>query len=222
MNFKQIAITLVCGFTTLSAMGQTLSTRIFSYDGSTATNGLATYTLYGDGGNASVFAGAIAGTTNPNPILGYSSSAVAFSANTIVNVGSYVYISGNFGGVYNVQGIGAGFDPVVQTNLIQVRTNRSLSFTADGFYGIGSGIGNIAYTMSLFQDFPSNGVVLAGTGNALIDNNFNGATVAVNASTELPADGMLTLQLTRTLTLTQAALGGQTYTAGGVIKVGVN
>ena len=143
-------------------------------------------------------------------------------ANTVVNVGSYVYISGNFGGVFNVQGIGAGYDPIIESNLIEVRTNRSLTFTAAGFYGIGSSIGTIAYTMSLLQDYPSNGVVLAGTGVALIDNNFNGATLQLNSQTELPVDGRATLQLTRALTLTQAAVGGQSYTAAGTIQVGVN
>jgi hypothetical protein len=220
MNFKKIAITLVCGFATVAAMGQSLTTRVFSYDGSTATNGIATYTLYGDGNNTSVFAGVVAGSGNANPILGYSQNRVDFSANTQVNVGSYVYISGTFGGTFNVQGIGSGND-VIETNLIQVKTNRSLSFTASGFYGIGS-VGNIAYSMNLYQDWPSNGTSLGWTGYPLIDTNFNGAYVGVNASTELPVDGCLTLALTRTLTLNQSAIGGQTYNAGGVIKVGVN
>ena len=222
MNFKKIAITLVCGFTTVAAMGQTLTSRVFSYDGSTATNGLATYVLYGDGASASIFSGSVNGTGNQNQVVGASTTNAAFLANTVVNVGSYVYISGNFGGVFNVQGIGAGYDPIIESNLIEVRTNRSLTFTAAGFYGIGSSIGTIAYTMSLLQDYPSNGVVLAGTGVALIDNNFNGATLQLNSQTELPVDGRATLQLTRALTLTQAAVGGQSYTAAGTIQVGVN
>ena len=203
-------------------MGQGLTSRIFTYDGSVATNGTATYVLNGDGEGAYLFSGAINGTGNQNAIVGSSTTNAAFLASTIVNVSSYVYISGNFGGVYNVQGIGAGVDPLLQTNQIEVRTNRSLSFTAAGFYGIGASVGNIAYTMSLLQDYPSNGVVLGGTGVALIDDNFNGATLNLNAVTQLPLDGRATLQLTRQLTLTQAATGGKSYSAAGTIQVGVN
>ncbi len=222
MNFKKIALTLVGASATIAAMGQTLTSRVFSYDGSVPTNGLATYVLYGDGANASVFAGSVNGTSNQNAIVGASSTNAAFLVNTVINVGSYVYISGNFGGTYNVQGIGAGYDPLTETNQVEVRTNRSLTFTAAGFYGIGSNIGTIGYTMSLLQDYPSNGVVLGGTGAALTDAAFNGAYVQLNANTMLPVDGRATLQLTRQLFLTQAALGNQSYVAAGTIQVGVN
>jgi hypothetical protein len=222
MNFKKITFSLACVGFAVAAFGQSgLTGRVFNYDGTVGTNGQATYVLNGDGANATLFAGSVNGTGNSNSILGAGLASATFGVYTVVNVGSYVYISGNFGGVYNVQGIGAGLD-VAQTNTIEVRTNRNLTFTAAGFYPMGATIGTIQYTMSLLQDFPTTGVVIGGTGAALIDNNFNGATVALNASTELPADGKATLQLTRQLTLTQAALGGQTYSAGGTIQVSVN
>ncbi len=222
MNFKKIALTLVCGSIAMAAMGQTgLTSRVFTYDGSVGTNGQATYVLNGDGANAYLFAGSVNGTGNTNGVVGASITNAAFLVNTVVNVGSYVYISGNFAGVYNVQGVGAGYDGT-ETNQVEVRTNRSLTFTASGFYGLGSSVGMIAYTMSLLQDYPPTNVVLGGTGQALFDNNFNGATLNLNATTQLPADGRATLQITRQLQLTQAALGGQSYSVSGTIQVGVN
>lgn len=224
MNFKKITLSLICGATVAAAMGQgPLTTRVFYYDGSVGTNGLATYALDGDGPGALIFAGSVAGTAgSQNGIVGASYTNAAFLVNTLVNVSSYVYISGNFGGTYTVQGIGAGYDPNFEVNQVEVATNRNLTFTAAGFYGLGSSIGTIEYTMSLLQDYPSNGVVLAGTGQALADTNFNGATVNLNAITQLPPDGRVTLQISRQLQLTQAALGGHTYSAGGTIQVGVN
>jgi hypothetical protein len=223
MNFKKIALTLVCGGAAVASMGQALTNRIFTYDGYTSTNGTATYILNGDGASAAIFAGSVNGSApNQNGIQGASTTNVGFLVSTLVNVSSYVYISGNFGGVYNVQGVGAQYDNQVNLSQIEILTNRSLTFTAAGFYGIGSNVGAIAYTMSLYQDFPSNGVVLAGTGAALYDNFFNGATVELNATTELPLDGRATLQISRQLQLTQAAQGGTQYKAGGTIQVSVN
>jgi hypothetical protein len=221
MNFKKITLSLACVGFAVAAMGQGLTNRVFTYDGYVGTNGTATYVLNGDGANAYLFSGSVNGTGNSNGVIGASVTNVAFLVNTVVNVSSYVYISGNFGGVYNVQGIGAGYDGI-ETNQVEVRTNRSLTFTANGFYGLGSSVGTISYTMSLLQDYPSNGVVLGGTGVALIDNNFNGATLNLNAVNQLPLDGRVTLQLTRQLTLTQNATGGKQYTAAGTIQVGVN
>jgi len=220
MNFNKLAIMSILATATSAAMGQGLTTRIFTYDGSVFTNGSATYILNGDGLGATFFAGAYGGSYPNNAVSGASVTNVAFLVDTLINVSTYVYISGNFGGVYTVQGIGSGTD-ITQTNLIEVRTNRSLSFTANGFYGIGLSVGQIAYGISLLQDFPNNGVTVAGpiTGT---DAGFNGSTVNLNAITSLPPDGRATLKLTRQLTLTQAALGGHTYLASGLIQVGVN
>ena len=220
MSFNKLAIMAVLATATTAAMGQALTTRVFTYDGSVYTNGTATYVLNGDGLSATFFAGAVNGLYPNNGVSGASITNVGFFVDTLVNVSSYVYISGNFGGVYTVQGIGAATD-VQQTNLIEIETNRNLSFTANGFYGIFSGIGTITYTMSLLQDYPNNGTTVAGPVGG-IDATFNGGTVALNVLSELPADGRATLKLTRQLTLTQAALGGHQYLASGLIQVGVN
>jgi len=222
MNFKKITLTLACGGFAVAAMGQGLSGRFFSYDGSNYTNGNVTYIVNGDAPNANVWSGYNPGTVyGQNGVLNASATNAGFLALTLINVATYVYISGNFGGVYNVTGFGAAQDTHTYNNDVEIRTNRSLSFTATGFYGIGAAIGSINYTISLFQDYPSNGVpigpALTGT-----DAGFNGATLGLNAITSLPVDGKATLRLSRNLTLTQAAQGGQQYTAGGYIQVGVN
>lgn len=221
MNFKRITLSLVCvGFAAVS-FGQALTSRIFTYDGTVGTNGSSLYVLNGDGANAYLFAGAINGSGNYNAVAGATTTNAGFLANTVVNVSSYIYISGNFGGTYTVQGVGQGYD-IPEYNQVEVLTNRNLTFTAAGFYGLPGNVGTIQYTMSLLQDYPSNGNVIAGTGAALADANFNGASLYLNAGQNLPIDGRATLQLGRTLTLTQAALGGKSYVAGGFIQVGVN
>ncbi len=221
MNFKKIALTLACGSIAVAAMGQGLTTRIFTYDGSQGTNGFATWQVNGDGAGAQVFSGYVAGTAfGQNGVTGATYTNAQFLAQTLINVSTYVYISGNFGGVYTVQGIGSATD-IKQSNDVEVRTNRTLSFTASGFYGIGNSIGHIDYGISMFQDFPSNGVQIGPTVTGT-DGGFNGSTLYVNPAVNLPADGRATLRLSRTLSLTQAAIGGQTYTAAGLIAVGVN
>jgi hypothetical protein len=220
MTFNKIAIMAVLATATTAAMGQSLTTRVFTYDGSVFTNGTATYILNGDGPGAVIFSGAVNGLYPNNGVVGASTTNVAFLVQTLIFVSSYVYISGNFGGVYTVQGIGSGTD-VVQTNLIEVRTNRSLTFTATGFFPLIAGVGSIAYGMSVLQDFPNNGTVVSGPVGG-VDGLFNGQTVGLNAITSLPPDGRATLKLTRQLTLTQAALGGHEYAAAGLIQVNVN
>jgi len=221
MNINKLAFIGILATATTAAMGQGLSGRVFSYDGTNGTNGLVTYQVNGDGVNANVFSGYIAGTIyGQNGVLNASYSNAAFLAQTLINVSTYVYISGNFGGVYNVQGFGAASDTNVYNNDVEVRTNRSLSFTATGFYGIGASIGTVHYGLALFQDFPAQ-TQIGGTLHG-DDAGFNGATLGLNAITNLPVDGKATLRLTRQLSLTQAAIGGQTYTAGGYIQVGVN
>jgi len=221
MNINKLAFIGVLVTATSAAMGQGLTTRSFYYDGTQATNGNVTYIVNGDAPNAYLFAGANLGTVWNNNVYGASSTNAGFLAQTLINVATYVYISGNFGGVYTVSGIGAAQDANTYNNDIEVRTNRSLTFTANGFSGIGANIGQINYTLALYQDYPSNGVQI-GPGAFGTDAGFNGSTVGVNASTSLPFDGKATLRLSRNLLLTQAALGGHTYTASGFIQVGVN
>ena len=221
MNLNKLAFISVLVTATSAAMGQGLNTRIFTYDGYQGTNGFATYQVNGDGVNAQVFSGYIAGTTyGQNGVLGASYTNAQFLAQTLINVATYIYVSGNFGGVYNVQGVGSSSD-ITYSNDVEVRTNRALSFVATGFYGIGLANGTVTYSMSIFQDYPSNGVQIGPTITA-VDAGFNGSTLYVNPAINLPADGRATLKLTRTLSLTQAAIGGKQYTAGGYIAIGIN
>ena len=221
MKAKRLALMgFLCAGAAVS-MAQGVNNRIFTYDGTPGTNGLVTYQVNGDGANAQVFSGYIAGTTyGQNGVLGASYTNAQFLAQTLINVATYVYISGNFGGVYNVQGVGTATDIQYQ-NDVEVRTNRPLSFVATGFYGLAPSIGSITYAMSLWQDYPSNGVQIGPTISA-IDGGFNGSTLYVNPAANLPADGKATLRLQRTLSLTQAAIGGKQYTVAGFIAVGVN
>ncbi len=224
MYTKNLRMALMAGAMAVvagSAFGQGVTSRVFAYDGGAGSNGIVTWQVNGDGVGAQVFSGYIAGTTyGQNGVVGASSTYGQFLAQTLVNVATYVYVSGNFGGIYNVQGIGSASD-ITQTNDVEVRTNRALSFVATGFYGIGLNLGTISYSMSMFQDYPSNGVQIGPTITAT-DAGFNGSTLYVNPALNLPADGRATLRLTRTLSLTQAALGGKTYTAGGFLAIGVN
>jgi len=220
MNITKIGTLSVCMGVATAAMGQALTTRVFTYDSSVYTNGFVTYILNGDGPSAPVFGQAVPGLYPNNGVVGATYTNVGFQVDTTINVQSYVYINGNFGGVYTVQGIGTATD-VVQSNFVEILTNRNLTFTANGFYGIGATIGTIAYTMSILQDYPNNGTTVAGPISGT-DAGFNGGTIALNALTSLPADGRATLKITRQLTLNQSALGGTTYTASGLIQVGVN
>jgi len=220
MNFKKIAITLAFGGFAVAAMGQGLAGRVFTYDGTNGTNGLVTYQINGDGAGANVFSGYIAGSVyGQNGVVNASTSNAGFLAQTLINVSTYVYISGNFGGVYTVTGFGTGADTNSYTSNVEVRTNRNLSFTATGFYAPNNA--SIAYGLSLYQDFPSNGVPIGPTITGT-DGGFNGSTVNLNVVNSLPVDGKATLQLSRKLSVTQNAIGGQTYTAAGYIQVGVN
>jgi len=221
MKRTRLAFTAILGALAAVSMAQGVNSRIFTYDGTPGTNGLATYQVNGDGANAQVFSGYIAGTTyGQNGLVGASSTYSQFLAQTLINVATYIYVSGNFGGVYNVQGVGTASD-ITYTNDVEVRTNRPLSFVATGFYGIGLALGTINYSMSIFQDYPSNGVQIGPTISA-VDAGFNGSTLYVNPAINLPADGRATLRLTRTLSLTQAAVGGKQYVAAGYIAIGVN
>ena len=220
-NLKTWATLAAVAAGTTIAMGQGVTTRVFTYDGTPGTNGIVSYQVNGDGVNAQVFSGYVAGTTyGQNGVVGASGTYAQFLAQTLVNVATYIYISGNFGGVYNVTGVGSASD-IQYTNDVEVRTNRPLSFVATGFYGIGLSLGTISYGMSIFQDFPSNGTQIGPTITGT-DAGFNGSTLYVNPAINLPADGRATLRLHRTLSLTQAALGGKSYTAAGYIAIGVN
>jgi len=140
--------------------------------------------------------------------------------------GTQVRISGNFGGVFNVSGIGESTSQT-ESNEISVTTNRPLTFSANSFkplmVGNSSepGMGSITYSMALFTGTPSHiGMRVSGpvTGT---DAGFNGQTLSLTAA-QVPANGNLVLVLTRTLTLTSAATGAYKIVGTGNIGVSIN
>lgn len=195
-------------------------TRVFTYDGTQATNGLSTFEV----DNTTVYSNGTAGSTTSNSVTGATASGASFAVNTTINVLTYVYLNGNFGGTFTVHGAGSNTD-VAESNDIEVRTNRPLTFTTSAFTVLQTGgagaatTGSILYGLSLFSDYPANAQV--GSTQSGTDTAFNGKTINV-ALSNLPTDGKMTLRLSRTLSLTQLSEGNTTYTASGTIALAVN
>jgi len=142
------------------------------------------------------------------------------------NAPSYVNISGNFGGVFYVTGIGSATSQS-QSNFISITTNRALTFSANSFKPLLLGnssegaMGSVTYTMTLYQGTPAHvGALVSGPVSGT-DVAFNGQTVAVNLA-QIPADGNLVLMISRTLNLTGQATGASTLVGTGNIGVTIN
>lgn len=206
-----------------AAFGQSnLTNRVFTYDATTAVNGLSTFevdntTEYDNGGTA--------GTSTSNSVTSATTSGATFAVNTTINVLTYVYLNGNFGGTYTVHGPGTTTD-VNHNNDLEVRTNRPLTFTTSGFTVLqtgGSGAssaGSIAYAVSLWSDYPASATQVGATQTGT-DTGINGKTLT-STMANIATDGKLTLRVGRTLTLTQLAMGATTYTASGTIALAIN
>ena len=218
-----LLVSLVGTFTLLTAVASAqsnLTGRVFTYDGTTATNGSANYEL----DNSTVTQSASLNNTITAP----SATGATFGVKTLVNVLSYVWISGNFSGTYPVRGFGTTSD-VQQDNLLEVRTNRALTFTPSAFTTLMNGAvsastaGSVTYQLGLYKDYSS---TVAGLG-ALVKQSAQQVDAAFispvnSALTDLPSDGKLTLRLSRTLSLTQIAQGAQSYSATGVVGLTIN
>jgi hypothetical protein len=197
-----------------------LATRVFSYDASQATNGLSTFEV----NNTTVYSAGTSGATTANAVTGASTTGASFAANTTVNILTYVYMNGNFGGTYTINGAGSNTD-VERDSDIEIRANRPLTFTTSAFTTLMNGsnsastVGSIAYGMSVYADYPFTTQV--GTTQTGTDTGFNAATISF-AMSDLPADGKMTFRLARTLSLTQLAEGATTYTASGTIALAIN
>lgn len=218
-----LLISVVLALVALTAIApaqSNLTGRVFTYDATTATNGTANYEL----DNATVTQSA---TVN-NTITAPGVTGANFGVKTLINVLSYVWISGNFAATYSVRGFGTSSD-VQEDNLLEVRTNRALTFTPSGFSKLLDGVadasamGSITYQMGLYKDYSS---TVAGLGalvkqsSAQVDTAF--VSSVNSAMTDLPANGKLTLRLSRSLALTQLAQGTHTYSATGVIGLTIN
>lgn len=141
-------------------------------------------------------------------------------------VPTHVEVSGNFGGIFNVDGIGTASSDT-QANAISVMTNRSLTFTANSFKPLTSGqtsqssVGSIMYSMALYQGTPTHiGGLISGPVSGA-DDGFNGQTLTVGI-TQVPKDGNLVLVLTRTLNITEKAQGSTRLVGTGNIGVTIN
>ncbi|MDR3688899.1 MAG: hypothetical protein P4L46_05930 [Fimbriimonas sp.] len=196
-----------------------LNTRVFTYDGTTATNGLATFEIDqtpADTGSLAVTANT---ATINNAITSATTTGANFQVQTIVNVRTYIYVNGNFSGNFYVRGPGSGTS-TAQNNDIEVRTNRPITFLAQNFTALNdTTVGSVAYTLSLASSYPF-GTQFATT-TTQTDTAINGQTLAC-AMSNLPTTGNITLRVARTLTLNQLALGATTYTATGQINLTVN
>lgn len=204
-----------------AAFGQAnLTTRVFTYDATQATNGLSTFEV----DNSTVFSQGTAGSTTSNSVTGAATTGANFAVNTTINVLTYVYVNGNFGGTFTVHGAGSNTD-IERDNDIEVRSNRPLTFSTSNFTVLqtgGSGAstaGSILYGMSVYTEYPAGSQV--GTTQSGVDTAVNGKSIATTMS-NLATDGKMTLRIARTLTLTQLAMGATTYTASGTIGLAIN
>jgi hypothetical protein len=218
---KKILVIAGIALLATASFGQAnLATRVFSFDASQATNGLSTFEV----NDTTVYDAGTSGATTANAVTGASATGANFAVNTTVQVLTYVYLNGNFGGTYTINGAGSNTD-VERDDYIEIRSNRSLTFTASAFTTLVNGVtnesavGSVLYGMTLYADYPYTTIVgstVTGT-DAAFD-----TSVVTFAMSDLPADGKMTLDLARTLSLTQLALGGTTYTASGTIALAVN
>ena len=139
---------------------------------------------------------------------------------------SYVNISGNFGGVFYVSGVGGGTSQT-QTNLVNITTNRSLTFSANAFKPLtvsqtsDASVGTITYSMAIYQGTSSQiGALVAGPVSGT-DAGFNGQSVGVIGN-HGPVSENFVLVITRTLTITSEATGACTLLGTGNIGVTIN
>jgi hypothetical protein len=206
------------------ANAQELQSRVFTYDGTPATNGAITFQIEG-----SAFTPAGTLVTANSSISNESPNGASLGVNLAINVETYIYVFGSLYAKYTVSGAGGTRDQLRAADL-EIRTNRNLTISTANFTGLSdsthpgdaSGIGEIAYTLSLYGGFPLQAEALpisqSATGK---DADFNGKSVSLQVS-ELPPSGQATLRLGRTLTIGSAAQGSTTYRATGTLILTVS
>jgi len=217
---KKILVCAAIALLATASFGQAnLATRVFSYDASQATNGLSTFEV----NNTTVYDAGTSGASTANSVSSATAAGASFAANTTVDILTYVYLNGNFGGTFTINGAGSNTD-VERDNYIEIRANRPLTFTASAFTTLQNGgssastVGSVLYGMSIYTDYPYSTQV--GTTQTGTDAAFNTSTLSF-AMSDLPLDGKMTFVLARTLSLTQLAEGATTYTASGTIALTV-
>src|SRR5579859_1537563 len=118
-----------------AAFGQSnLTSRVFSYDATATTNGVSTFEV----NDTTVTSSGTSGTATSNSVTSASTTGASFAANTTINVLTYVYLYGNFGGTFTVNGPGSNTD-VERDNDMEVRTNRPITFSTSAFTTLQTG-----------------------------------------------------------------------------------
>ena len=200
-----------------------LTTRVFTYDGTVATNGTTSYSTDGTTPTSS----ASSGTFNSNAITAVGAKTATAAVNTVIVVRTYIYVSGNFSGSFYVRGPSAGSSST-QTGEVEVRTNRPLTLVASTFTKIlnssnvvvSPSIGTITYLIKWRTGFPSTADIGTGTISG-IDDATNGTSCSISQA-NISTTGLMAIQVQRTITLNQLAVGNNTYTATGKLVLTVN
>ncbi|MFN3729118.1 MAG: hypothetical protein ACK4XJ_05340 [Fimbriimonadaceae bacterium] len=218
---KKLLLPLAVAAVAGSAYAQSaLTTRVFTYDGTVATNGTSIFEIDQVPANTGTLAVTFNnGGTIDNSITAASVTGATFGVKTTINVRTYVYVEGNFSGTFFVRGPGTNTSSN-ENNDIVVRTNRPMTFTAANFTELDDNtVGSIDYTMRLGTGSPF-GTQFAIAGPET-DTDFNGEAVS-STMADLSTAGVMTLRLQRQLTLNQLAMGATQYTATGEIVMTVN
>jgi hypothetical protein len=202
---------------------ESITSRVFTYDGSPATNGSVTFQVSG-----SSFAPSLPTTVGRNSVSNTSAGGASFGLDLDIDVATYVLVSGVFDAIFDVNGYGPG--KVTHSADVEIRTNRSLSVVAAGFGPLqdttpGSGgkpAGTISYTLAALPGFPAsaNAGAIAQSPSGT-DQDFDGKGLNIPIA-QLPASGEVTLRLARTLNVNSFAQGAKTYRADGILILTVN
>jgi len=205
--------------------GPTQTSRVFTYDGSVATNGAVSLEFNGSPFFNNSF---VSGTYNNSGLDNVDVNKTArFKAVTRARVNTYVYIGGTFSGEYTVDGFGsAATQASVNTNSITVYTNRSLSITPYNFTGLkdeaannGIDYANVKYSLQFAKGDGNNGTYRFGPVVSGENIYFNGQSLILDLeNTEAGHNGQFYLQFDRQITwLSERAQGNKTYSSTGYL-----
>lgn len=217
-----VALVAALAVSATSLAQSDLSSRVFLYDNSVASNGTANWSVSGSSFSSSATAGAHAA----NAIISASATGLTVEVNTTIYVRTYFYVNGTFSASFFVRGPGGATSAIFATD-IELRVGRPFTVTASGFGPIldstfavvSPSVGTAEHRMRLHRNFP--GAAGIGTEAIGIDGAFNGATVSCTMD-DLPASGVMSLRLRRRLVLNRLALGNETYYSTGALTLSIS
>jgi hypothetical protein len=225
-NTKRTAV--IAGAACLAAFANAqsdLNSRVFTYDGSPATNGAIDFSI--DGASFGPAGPVTAGT---NSITNEGPGGASFGLDLEIKVQTFIYVSGSFDADYTVTGYGSASDTSPKFSDVEIRTNRSLTITTTGFSELSdeanptnhASPGSVTYSLSAFQGFPyirgSSQISPLISGS---DQSFSGKSVMIQVS-DLPNSGQATLRMARVLSINSGATGATTYRAKGTLILTVS